>query len=237
MRLFLLALALLVVAVAPATEQPTPLSGKWKVSLRTFVEVYSLTADISQDGKQVSGNICGNVRCYPISGVASGRNVEVRWQLEFWKNLVTVILTGVVDGNRITGSGNCGGYPCDWTGNRVVAPRSETAVEKKQAPIPKASITGKWRFEIKTEDAISYPVFHFLQKGDVITGSCRASFGETQVAGTVGGSQVRFSVRVARLDGDATITYTGVADGSSMSGAIRLGENRWGTWTAKRFDQ
>jgi hypothetical protein len=76
------------------------------------------------------------------------------------------------------------------------------------------------------------PVFTFKQDGEKLAGHYRGAFGEAEVTGTITGSAIKFSIKIAGQDD--LVSYTGTVDGDSMKGSIVLGSYGDGTFTGKK---
>lgn len=101
---------------------------------------------------------------------------------------------------------------------------------------PAVDVTGTWAFEVQTEAGSGTPQVTFKQDGEKLTGHYSSAFlGEAELAGTVRGSAIEFSV-AANVQGNAiTLTFSGtVDDAGSMKGKVSFGGMGEGTFTGKR---
>ena len=110
-----------------------------------------------------------------------------------------------------------------------------TAVVQGQAPA-KLDVTGAWAFEVQTEAGTGTPTVTFKQDGEKLTGHYSSAFlGEAELAGSIKGSAIEFSVS-ANVQGNAvTLTFAGtVDDANSMKGKVSFAGMGEGTFTGKR---
>lgn len=98
-----------------------------------------------------------------------------------------------------------------------------------------ADLTGTWDLAVETAAGPGHPVFTFKQEGEKLTGTYRGAFGEAPVTGALQGANVAFSIKVTAGGQEATITYTGTVEGTSMKGAVKLGAFGDGTFTGKKL--
>ena len=97
--------------------------------------------------------------------------------------------------------------------------------------LPQEKITGTWNFTVETSAGSGSPVFVFNQETESsFTGTYKGQLGEAPVKGTIKGKEVKFSFTV----NDNLIEYTGIRDGNSMKGTVKLGSMAEGTFQATR---
>ena len=107
------------------------------------------------------------------------------------------------------------------------------SVRAAQAPV---DLTGKWLFTVQTSAGNGTPTVTLKQEGDKLTGHySSAQLGEAELAGTVKGTEVKFTfgadVQGIHLD----VVYTGTIESKdSLKGTMKLGDVGDGTFTAKR---
>jgi hypothetical protein len=108
-----------------------------------------------------------------------------------------------------------------------------TAQAQPQARI---DITGVWAFEVQTEAGTGTPQVTFKQEGEKLTGHySSAVLGEAELAGSVKGPAIEFTV-AASVQGNAiAVTFTGtIDDANSMKGTVSFAGLGEGTFTGKR---
>src|SRR5687768_4674498 len=75
-----------------------------------------------------------------------------------------------------------------------------------------ANITGKWVFDVQTDQGSGSPVFTFKQEGEKLTGRYQGTFGEADLTGTVKGSDVTFAFKADAQGTAVEITYKGTIE-------------------------
>jgi len=110
-----------------------------------------------------------------------------------------------------------------------------TAFAQAQAPA-KLDVTGTWAFEVQTEAGTGTPQVTFKQEGEKLTGHySSAVLGEADLAGTIKGPAIEFTVAASVQGNSVTVTFTGtVDDANSMKGKVSFAGLGEGTFTGKR---
>ena len=94
-----------------------------------------------------------------------------------------------------------------------------------------ADITGKWTFEVVTDQGSGSPSFEFKQDGEKLTGIYKGQFGEAKLDGTVKGTQVDFTI----TSENGKIIYTGTVESATkMKGKVDISGMATGTFTGTR---
>jgi len=76
---------------------------------------------------------------------------------------------------------------------------------------------------------------HLRQKGNDVDGTHQGDFVARDVAGTIGGSDVRLRSNYGGQTGDSlSFTFTGKASRDEMSGELDMGEYLSARWSARR---
>jgi len=109
------------------------------------------------------------------------------------------------------------------------------AVAQAQTPA-KVDVTGVWLFEVQTEAGAGTPQVTFKQEGEKLTGHYSSSvLGEAELAGSVKGAAIEFTVAASVQGNAVTLTFTGtVDDANSMKGKVSFAGLGEGTFTGKR---
>jgi len=104
-----------------------------------------------------------------------------------------------------------------------------------QAPV-KIDVTGAWAFEVQTQAGTGTPQVTFKQDGEKLTGRYSSSLlGEADLAGTVKGQAIEFSLTITVEGNSLSVTYSGtVEDNNTMKGKVNFAGMGEGTFTAKR---
>jgi len=110
-----------------------------------------------------------------------------------------------------------------------------TAGAQTQAPA-KVDVTGAWAFEVQTQAGTGTPQVTFKQDGEKLTGHYSSSLlGEADLAGTVKGQAIEFSMTITVEGNSLSITYSGtVEDNNTMKGKVNFAGMGEGTFTGKR---
>lgn len=98
----------------------------------------------------------------------------------------------------------------------------------------KTDISGKWVFDVQTDQGSGSPTFVFKQEGEKLTGTYEGAFGSAQLAGTVKGTAVRFTFKADAQGTAVDITYDGVVEKDTMKGKLDIAGLGSGTFTGKR---
>ena len=100
----------------------------------------------------------------------------------------------------------------------------------------KVDVTGAWVFTVTSEAGTTNPAVTLKQDGDTITGHYSSQlFGEADLAGTVKGQTIAFTVN-AMIEGmKIELKYDGTIEGNtSMKGTLSAGDLGGGAFTATR---
>ena len=95
------------------------------------------------------------------------------------------------------------------------------------------TLTGTWQFEVHHSAGVSTPTVTIAQKDDKLTGKYVGSYGESELTGTIKGTEFSFTVEIG-TEQKVKVVYTGTLDKDSVKGAVSLGEMGEGTFTGKR---
>lgn len=95
----------------------------------------------------------------------------------------------------------------------------------------KIDLTGAWLLTVETDAGSGTPTFTLKQDAEGnITGTYAGQLGETELKGTIKGTEfhIEFSVQ------DSPVTYDGTMENGMMSGKVVLGTMATGTFTGER---
>jgi hypothetical protein len=98
----------------------------------------------------------------------------------------------------------------------------------------KVDVTGKWAFSVETSAGSGSPNMTFKQDGEKLTGHYSGTFGESELTGTVKGTDIKFAFSVDVQGTKLDEAYTGTVDKDSMKGKVEIVGIGEGTFTAKR---
>lgn len=105
-----------------------------------------------------------------------------------------------------------------------------TGVAEAQAP----NVTGKWIFNVQTDQGSGSPTFDFKQDGEKLTGHYKGTFGEADLTGTVKGNAIRFAFKGNAQGTDVDIMYEGTVEKDTMKGTLDIAGLATGTFTGKK---
>lgn len=99
----------------------------------------------------------------------------------------------------------------------------------------KVAVTGKWTFNVETAAGSGTPTMTLKQDGEKLTGHYSGQLGESDLTGTVKGSDIELKFTVDAQGTMINCIYTGKVDGTdSMKGKVDLVGFAEGTFTATR---
>jgi len=107
------------------------------------------------------------------------------------------------------------------------------SVRAAQAPV---DLTGKWLFTVQTSAGNGTPTVTLKQEGDKLTGHySSAQLGEAELAGTVKGTEMKFTFGTEVQGIHLDVVYSGTIENKdSLKGTMKLGDVGDGTFTARR---
>lgn len=103
------------------------------------------------------------------------------------------------------------------------------------AQAPASTLSGKWDFEVVTENGTGHPVVVLKQEGEKLTGTYTSSRGGVrQIDGVVKGKAVTFTVKSPE-PGGVDYEFTGTITGDTVAGTADFSGMGTATWSAKRM--
>lgn len=111
-----------------------------------------------------------------------------------------------------------------------------SSVAFAQGDTTKVNLTGNWAFTVVYEGGQGSPTVRLTQRGDTLTGRyISQAFGELDLKGTIKGNEFSFSVTTSAGGDPFVMTFEGTAESKdALKGAVELGGNGSGTFTARR---
>ena len=97
-----------------------------------------------------------------------------------------------------------------------------------------AEVKGKWDASIETQQGPMPVTLTFAVEGEKITGTLSSARGDLDVAGTISGSEIKFSGSFDMGGQSIALNFAGKVEGDSMSGTVDFGGMGGGNWSAKR---
>lgn len=99
----------------------------------------------------------------------------------------------------------------------------------------KVDVTGKWAFQVETDQGSGTPTMEFKQEGEKLTGRYVGQFGQADLTGTVKGQTIDFTFTVDIQGNSIQEHYNGTVESKdSMKGKVELVGVAQGSFTAKR---
>ena len=113
-------LTLAVLALVVVTAQ-TDVTGSWEMTFNTDQGSVSGGLTLQQDGEVLSGALVTEMGTLEFDGgTVSGNKLEWVAEVDAGGQFLEIAMSGVVDGDMITGTMDFGGYGGgDWTAKRV----------------------------------------------------------------------------------------------------------------------
>lgn len=102
-------------------------------------------------------------------------------------------------------------------------------------PLKGINVSGKWKFQVETDQGTGTPEFDLKQEGERLTGAYTGLFGTQPITGTVRGNRLSMTIE-GDYEGQTIVsTYKGKITGfNSMEGIVNFNEQVEATWTAKK---
>jgi len=145
-----------------------------------------------------------------------------------------IIMSGAVEGDTMKGTADFGGRGSgEWSAKKSAAadpaPSGQAPSQEKPAP----TLTGTWAFEVTHAAGVSTPTITITQTGEKLAGKYSGSYGESELTGTIKGTEFTFTVEIG-TEQKVKVVYTGTLATDTVKGNVSLGELGEGTFTGKR---
>ena len=96
------------------------------------------------------------------------------------------------------------------------------------------NVTGEWAFNVTTDQGGGTPTITFKQDGEKLTGKYAGQLGNSDLTGTVKGSDITFNFTVDVQGQQAPVTYKGTVEKNTMKGTLDIAGMVNGTFTATK---
>jgi len=201
-------------AIAPMEKEmdKTDVAGTWNLNVDLQGDSGTIVLTFQQKGKKLTGTYQGSLGEVDVTGTITGDQIEFTFEAE-----IVVVYKGTVDGDKMKGTCDYGGYV------------SGTFAGKREAKMDKTDVTGTWILYAEGGGNSGTPTFTFQQKGEKLTGTYQGSLGEVDVTGTIAGDQIEFT-----FEAEIVVVYKGTVDGDKMKGTCDYGGYVSGTFAGKR---
>lgn len=110
-------------------------------------------------------------------------------------------------------------------------PRREPSLTA--APVP-AQVAGDWEIQTQYVLGTSTHSMSLSQDGCSLSGTYRSQYTVTSVTGKVNGQEITFSVTLGFEANKVNYAYSGLIEGDTMSGTVKLGEYGKAQWKATK---
>jgi hypothetical protein len=97
-----------------------------------------------------------------------------------------------------------------------------------------ANVTGEWAFNVTTDQGGGTPTITFKQDGEKLTGKYVGQLGNSDLTGTVKGTDITFNFTVDVQGQQAPVTYKGTVEKNTMKGTLDIAGMVNGTFTATK---
>lgn len=95
-------------------------------------------------------------------------------------------------------------------------------------------VTGKWILDMQTDAGSGTPTVTLKQEGEKLTGHYTGQLGDTDITGSVKGSEFTFWFAGDAQGQQFKVTYSGTVEKDTMKGTVDLGGMASGTFTGKK---
>jgi hypothetical protein len=235
MKMFAAAfVALLLPAIGSA--QTADVTGKWDMSFNTQQGAMQSVMNIQKDGDKLSGTITGPQGDLPIAVTLKEKAITIEAAITTPNGNINMVMTGTVDGDSMKGTVDFGGRSsADWSAKRTGPPPAQTKpAPDKPAQDQKSTMTGIWQFEVQHAAGTSTPMLNITQTGEKLSGKYAGSYGESDLVGSIKGTDFTFTVEINAQGTMIKATYVGTLDKDTVKGNVTFTEMGEGTFTGKR---
>jgi hypothetical protein len=97
-----------------------------------------------------------------------------------------------------------------------------------------ADVSGEWEAQYATPLGPQELKIYLTQEGPRVSGHTTSEYGESQVRGTINGSDVAFTFSSTDGGREVQIRVTARVDGERMRGTAKIGDRAEGAFTAER---
>jgi hypothetical protein len=232
--LFATSLAFLLLLPLFAAAQADP-AGEWEVTLNTPQGTRNFTAAFKQAGDKLSCLLKSQAGEMPCEVSITGNQIKITFKVSFQGNDLPITMTGSLEGGALKGDADFGGLAQgDWSAKRAeagVAAATQAAISPARSA---SGIEGDWDFVIHSPQGTHNVRASFTRDGDKLKGFFTGPSGQLQLAGTMQGSDLKFSFTIKYEGNDLLITMGGKLDGDAIKGDADFGGMAQGDWSAKR---
>jgi len=215
---------------------PTPdAGGRWDATFYSDGGTTPATIVLKKDGDKLTGTISSELGETAIAGTQKGADLSLSLSADFGNGPITIVLTGKLKGDVMTGVADIGGQAqADWGAQRALVTAAAVPAGDKPATEPAADVSGSWVLDVTTVAGSGTPTVTLAQNGETLTGHYSGQLGEAPLTGTLKGTAITFQFAVDIQGTSLTVVYTGTVEKDAMKGTVTLGEMGDGTFTGGR---
>ena len=228
MRTIATALVAVVALVGYGWGQTVDVTGRWDVTFNTQQGQLPASMTIAREGDKLVGTLSSQQGETPITADVKDKGITVYATVQTNNGSVQIVMSGTVDGDTMKGTVDFGGRgTADWSAKRAASAQAP-AQEK-----PAATMTGTWSIEAQHSAGTSTPTVTITQSGEKLTGKYQGSYGESELMGSIKGTEFTFTVEIG-AEQKVKVVYNGTLSGDTIKGSLTMGEMGEGTFTGKR---
>jgi hypothetical protein len=242
----ILALAF-VAAASPAIAQ-TNITGDWDVTVVSPQGENTTPVSFKQDGDKVSGVFKSPQGQLPFDGgKLTGSELTFTFTITAQGMQLPITLTGKVDGEKIIGKADFGGFAeGDWSAKRSAGGSATPAAPAAASAAPAAASSassamgfgGKWDILLRTPGGDLPANASLTDDSGKLSGTFGSQLGEVPVSGTSEGKALKLTMVAQTPQGDLTVVLTGDLDGDAIvNGKADVAGMGQMEWSAKRIKQ
>jgi hypothetical protein len=237
-------LALSLLVASPAFAQ-TNITGDWDVTVVSPQGTNTTPVTFKQDGAKVSGMFKSPQGTLPFdNGSVTGDELKFTFTINAQGMELPITLTGKIDGDKIAGKADFGGFAeGEWSAKKTGAASATAAAPAASAPAA-ASVAsgtgfgGKWDVMLKTPAGDMPANATLKDEGGKVSGTFGSQLGEVPVSGTAEGKALKVTIVAQTPNGDLTVVLTGDLDGDNIvNGKADVAGMGQMEWSAKRVKQ
>src|SRR5215204_400858 len=233
MKRTLQAIVALVLLAGPAFGQTPDIIGKWDLSIGTAQGSMPATLTVNKEGDKLTGVISSMQGEIPTTVTQKEKEVSIEMSIQTPNGPLNIVMSGTVDADTMKGTADFGGRGSgEWSGKKsgaTAAPGGQAPTQEKPAP----TLTGTWAFEVTHAAGVSTPSVTITQTGEKLAGKYSGSYGESELTGTIKGTEFSFTVEIG-TEQKVKVVYTGNLATDTVKGNVSMGELGEGTFTGKR---
>lgn len=209
-------------------------AGRWEATFYTDEGPRPATMVLKKQGEKLTGTISSELGEAPIAGSQKSGDITLSMSADFGNGPITITMSGVLNGDVITGTADIGGQlQLDWGAKRVTETASAPApAEAAAAGAP--DVSGAWVLEVSTSAGSGSPTIILEQKGESLTGRYSGQLGEARLTGSIKGTAISFQFPAEVQGTRFTAVYTGTVEKDRIKGTVQLGDAAAGTFTGTR---